>query len=124
MIHLTRLRHGQTFYLNPDLFERVDTHVDTVIRLTDGTEYVVVEPAEEIVKRIAEFRARVIALAAVLGSTAFATGEPWSSAHHRSPRGALAPTTADAAGDPAGARDGSGATTDAAHPDTATEPPA
>lgn len=73
MIQLTRLRHGDTFYLNPDLFERVDTHIDTVIRLTDGTEYVVVEPADEIARRIAEFRARVIALAAVLQSNAGAS---------------------------------------------------
>jgi flagellar protein FlbD len=53
-------------YLNPDLFERVDTHVDTVVRLIDGTEYVVVEPAEEIVRRIVELRARVIALAGTM----------------------------------------------------------
>lgn len=66
MIPLTRLRHGETFFLNPDLFERVDTHVDTVIKLIDGTEYVVVEPAEEIIRRIADFRARIIALAGVL----------------------------------------------------------
>lgn len=72
MIPLTRLRHGNTLYLNPDLFERVDTHVDTVIRLIDGTEYVVVEPAEEIVRRIVEFRARIIVVASVLQSTAFA----------------------------------------------------
>lgn len=72
MIPLTRLRHGNTLYLNPDLFERVDTHVDTVIRLIDGTEYVVVEPAEEIVRRIVEFRARIIVIATVLQSTAFA----------------------------------------------------
>lgn len=101
MIHLTRLRHGETFYLNPDLFERVDTHVDTVIRLIDGTEYVVVEPAEEIVRRIAEFRARIIALAAVLQSTAFLptdeAGEH-TTAHHGRPVGqlALVPTTDDA----------------------------
>lgn len=100
MIHLTRLRHGETFYLNPDMFERVDTHVDTVIRLTDGTEYVVVEPAEEIVRRIAEFRARIIALAAVFGSTAFAApdGDPTerTTARHGAPVGEL-PLAATAA---------------------------
>jgi uncharacterized protein YlzI (FlbEa/FlbD family) len=73
VIPLTRLRHGEIFYLNPDMFERVDSHVDTAIRLTDGTEYVVVESAEEIVRRIAEFRARIIALAGVLQANAFAT---------------------------------------------------
>lgn len=66
MIRLTRLRHESYFYLNPDLFERVDEHVDTVIKMTDGAEYLVVESAEEIVRRIIEFRAQVIALAGAL----------------------------------------------------------
>lgn len=72
MIQLTRIRHGDALYLNPDLFERVDTHVDTVIRLSDGTEYVVSEPAEEIVRRIIDYRARVIAYAALMQSDAAA----------------------------------------------------
>ena len=66
MIELTRLRHGETFLLNPDLIERVDTHVDTVVRLTGGNEYVVVESYEEIFHRIVEFRARVLATVAVV----------------------------------------------------------
>ena len=49
------------FFLNPDLIERVDTHVDTVIRLTSGTEYVVVETGDEIVRRTGEFRAQILA---------------------------------------------------------------
>jgi flagellar protein FlbD len=68
MIQLTRLRHGDPFFLNPDLIERVDTHVDTVVRLTNGSEYLVNETGEEIVRRTAEFRARVIALAGLLQS--------------------------------------------------------
>lgn len=72
MIPLTRIRHDEVLYLNPDLFERVDSHVDTVIRLTNGTEYLVVESAEEIVRRITEYRASVIALAGVLQANAFA----------------------------------------------------
>jgi flagellar protein FlbD len=63
-------------YLNPDLFERVDTHVDTVVRLIDGTEYVVVEPAEEIVRRIVELRARVIALAGMMHAGASVWSSP------------------------------------------------
>jgi flagellar protein FlbD len=66
MITLTRLRQNTPFILNPDLIERVDTHVDTVVRLTSGAEYVVNESGEEIVRRTAEFRARVIALAGAL----------------------------------------------------------
>ncbi len=76
MIQLTRLRHGDTMFLNPDLFERVDTHVDTVVRLTDGTEYVVIEPAEEIVRRIVDLRARIIAIAGMMQSGAVAWTNP------------------------------------------------
>lgn len=68
MITLTRLRHNTPFILNPDLIERVDTHVDTVVRLTSGTEYVVNETGEEIVRRTVEFRARVLALAGTMGA--------------------------------------------------------
>lgn len=70
MIQLTRLQ-GSTFFLNPDLVERVDTHVDTVVRLTDGTEYVVVEPGAEIVRKIVEFRAQIIVIASMLQAGAF-----------------------------------------------------
>ena len=71
MIHLTRLRHAEPFFLNPDLFERVDTNVDTVVHLSNGTEYVVKEPGDEIVRRIVEYRARVLALAAIIEKKAF-----------------------------------------------------
>ena len=71
MIHLTRLRSAEPFFLNPDLFERVDTNVDTVVRLSNGTEYVVKEPGEEIVRRIVEYRARVLALASIIEKKAF-----------------------------------------------------
>ena len=66
MIQLTRLRHGEPLYLNPDLFERVATHVDTVVRLTNGHEYVVAEAADEIARRVVEYRALVLGLAVAL----------------------------------------------------------
>ncbi len=58
MIALTRLGQSETFYLNPDLIERIDAHVDTVVRLTNGIEYVVTERPEVIVERIVDFRRR------------------------------------------------------------------
>jgi flagellar protein FlbD len=61
VIQLTRLRHDEVFLLNPDLFERVDSYVDTVVRLTNGNEYVVSESAAEIIERIVLFRAGVLA---------------------------------------------------------------
>ncbi|GAB2693886.1 flagellar FlbD family protein [Thalassiella azotivora] len=62
MIILTRL-NGPRFAVNPDLLERVDTTPDTVLTLLDGTKYVVAEPMEEVIDRIRDFRASVIASA-------------------------------------------------------------
>ena len=61
MITVTRL-NGPAFALNPDLIERVEETPDTVIHLVGGTNYVVVESVEEIVTRVRESRAAVIAL--------------------------------------------------------------
>lgn len=80
MIQLTRLGHGETFLLNPDLFERIDSHVDTVVRLTNGNEYVVSESASDIIERIVVFRAHVLAAVPLLNRPATddraADGEP------------------------------------------------
>jgi flagellar protein FlbD len=61
MITVTRL-NGPAFALNPDLIERVEATPDTVIHLVGGTNYVVTESVEEIVGRVRESRAAVIAL--------------------------------------------------------------
>lgn len=71
MILLTRL-NGSQFGINADLIERVETTGDTVISLIDGTKYVVEESPADIVDRIIDFRARVLAgaeLVAADGST-------------------------------------------------------
>lgn len=64
MIRLTRLRHSDPLYLNPDHIERLDRAHDTVVHLLNGNEYVVVESPEEIVEQITLYRARAIAAAA------------------------------------------------------------
>lgn len=61
MITVTRL-NGPGFALNPDLIERVEGTPDTIITLVDGTKYVVRESVEEIVERVRESKASVIAL--------------------------------------------------------------
>lgn len=58
MVRLTRLNHVP-IYLNPDLIEHMETTPDTVITLTTGQKYVVLEPAEEVVERVIEYRRRV-----------------------------------------------------------------
>lgn len=93
MIALTRLRQTEPFFLNPDLFERVDSRVDTVVRLNDGTEYVVTEPAEEIARRIIEFRARILALAAIIQSQAMAAAAASDPADPLNPAELVAPRT-------------------------------
>jgi flagellar protein FlbD len=55
MIHLTRLNH-LPLVLNADLIESIEVTPDTLISLTTGQKLVVLEPAEEVVRRVVEFR--------------------------------------------------------------------
>ena len=65
MINVTRL-NGPAFALNPDLIERIEATPDTVIHLVGGTNYVVVESVEDIVARVRESRAAVVALSRLI----------------------------------------------------------
>ena len=82
MILLTRL-NGSRFGINADLIERVETTGDTVISLIDGTKYVVAESPADIVDRIIEFRARVLAGAELVAAEVART----SGAGHRAAAG-------------------------------------
>ncbi|GAA2448684.1 flagellar FlbD family protein [Agromyces mediolanus] len=62
MIVVTRL-NGSSFALNADLVERIHATPDTTLLMVDGTNYVVTESVEEVIERIVEFRARVLARA-------------------------------------------------------------
>ena len=55
MIMVTRL-NGKEFAINPDLIETLEQTPDTVITLTNSNKYIVKEPAEVIISRIADFR--------------------------------------------------------------------
>jgi flagellar protein FlbD len=61
MIRLTRLNHA-AIVLNSDLIEHIDVTPDTVITLTTGQILRVRETAEEVVKRIVEFRRQIFAV--------------------------------------------------------------
>jgi flagellar protein FlbD len=63
MIILTRL-NGEQFAINCDLVERVDAHPDTVLTLVDATKYIVAESLTEVVERVRDFRASVLARSA------------------------------------------------------------
>jgi len=67
MIHLTRLNH-RPMVLNADLIELIEVTPDTVISLTSGQKLVVLEPPEEVVRRVVEFR-RAICSGILLGSS-------------------------------------------------------
>ena len=55
MIQLTRINHIPLL-LNADLIEHIETTPDTVISLTNGQKFMVLESTEEIVRRVIEFR--------------------------------------------------------------------
>jgi flagellar protein FlbD len=59
MIQLTRI-NLVPFYLNSDLIEHMEATPDTVISLTTGQKFVVMERPEEVVDRIVGFRRRVV----------------------------------------------------------------
>ena len=63
MIQLTRLNHVPLI-VNADLIEHVEVTPDTVVALTTGQKFMVLESAEEVVDRVIQFR-RAIASAAL-----------------------------------------------------------
>jgi flagellar protein FlbD len=55
MIRITRLNHTPLI-LNSDLIEHIEMTPDTVIALTSGQKYMVLETSEEIVERVVSYR--------------------------------------------------------------------
>lgn len=62
MIIVTRL-NGGLFGVNPDLVQRVESAPDTILTLIDGSKYIVEESMAEVIGRITEHRAVVLARA-------------------------------------------------------------
>jgi flagellar protein FlbD len=60
MIRLTRINHAR-LVLNSDLIEHIESTPDTVITLTNGQVFMVLEPAEEVIQRVMEFKRSVYA---------------------------------------------------------------
>ena len=60
MIRLTRLNHVP-IVLNADLIEHIEVTPDTVIVLTTGQRFMVLETADEVVERIVAFRRSIFA---------------------------------------------------------------
>lgn len=59
MIQLTRLNHVPLI-VNADLIEHVEITPDTVVALTTGQKFMVLETAEEVVDKVIEFRKAIL----------------------------------------------------------------
>jgi flagellar protein FlbD len=60
MICLTRINRVP-MVLNSDLIEHIETTPDTVISLTTGQKFVVLESADEVVRKVIAFRREILA---------------------------------------------------------------
>ncbi len=62
MIQLTRLNHVPLI-VNADLIEHVEVTPDTVVALTTGQKFMVLESAEEVVEKVIQFRKAIMSAA-------------------------------------------------------------
>ena len=58
MIQLTRINRVP-LVLNSDLIQHIETTPDTVICLTNGQKYVVLESVEDVIRKVLDFRRAV-----------------------------------------------------------------
>ncbi|MCC6586385.1 MAG: flagellar FlbD family protein [Bryobacterales bacterium] len=59
MIRLTRINH-RPLVVNSDLIEHVESTPDTVLSMTTGQKFVVLESAEEVIERVIQFRRAIV----------------------------------------------------------------
>lgn len=59
MIQLTRINHAP-LVLNSDLIEYIEVTPDTIITLTTGQKIVVLESAEDVVRKVVQFRKSIL----------------------------------------------------------------
>ena len=62
MIQLTRLNHVPLI-VNADLIEHVEVTPDTVVALTTGQKFLVLESADEVVEKVVDYRRAVMNMA-------------------------------------------------------------
>jgi flagellar protein FlbD len=58
MIRLTRINHVP-LVVNADLIEHVETTPDTVISMTNGQKFVVLESTDDVICKVIEFRREI-----------------------------------------------------------------
>lgn len=81
MIRLTRLNHVPLI-VNADLIEHVEVTPDTVVALTNGQKFMVLESAEEVVEKVIQFRKAIM-------SAAHCPLKVHENSEHREPAGAV-----------------------------------
>ena len=59
MIKLTRINHVQ-LVLNSDLIEHIEITPDTVISMTNGQKFVVLETTDEVIAKVIGFRREIV----------------------------------------------------------------
>jgi flagellar protein FlbD len=59
MIRLTRINHVP-LVLNADLIEHVETTPDTVISMTNGQKFVVLESTDDVIRKVIEFHREIL----------------------------------------------------------------
>jgi flagellar protein FlbD len=59
MIRLTRINHVP-LVLNADLIEHMETTPDTVISMTNGQKFVVLESTDDVIRKVIEFRREIL----------------------------------------------------------------
>jgi flagellar protein FlbD len=59
MIRLTRINHVP-LVLNADLIEHLETTPDTVISMTNGQKFVVLESTDDVIRKVIEFRREIL----------------------------------------------------------------
>lgn len=59
MIRVTTL-NGKEFYINAEYIEKIEANPDTTITLFNGKKYIVAEPVEEVVKRVLEYKKKIL----------------------------------------------------------------
>ena len=60
MIRLTRINHVP-LVLNADLIEHLEVTPDTVIAMTSGQKFMVIESADEVIQKVIDFRRSIAA---------------------------------------------------------------
>lgn len=77
MIELHRMRPpAGDLHLNADLIQTIEAHPDTVVTLTTGSRFVVVETPAQVVEKIRCWRASILATAAVMDVPAAESSVP------------------------------------------------